>query len=205
MVSAMRHADPLLRLDLETQAEHAFADAGWLSLCDDARVPCERDYVQVLLTTYGFEAPLEAALAYTPHFEALVDMTGRYRSGLIAQDLLALGLGPAQIASAGQCMIAPFASVAEALGWLYVHERAALRHAQVRARLLARAPGLRAATAYLTAAAGTARSRFESLGVAIERIARTPHLEDRVVSGARAAFRTVRSWVEAPELIRLAR
>jgi heme oxygenase len=200
----MRPLGSLVRLDLETRDEHAVADEPWLSLCEDARTPCEQDYMRVLVRTYGFEAPLEAALAYTPHFEALVDMTGRYRSGLIAQDLLVLGLGAGQVASVAQCMIAPFASVAEALGWLYVHERATLCHERVRATLLARAPGLKAATAYLTASAGTATRRFEDLGAAIARIARTSLIEDRVVSGARAAFRTQRGWTGAPQAFRVA-
>ncbi len=199
----MRQLGSLVRLDLETRGEHRSADEPWLTLCSQD-APCEQDYVRVLARTYGFEAPLEAALAYTPHFEALVDMTGRYRSGLIAQDLLALGLSAGELAGVSQCMIAPFASVAEAVGWLYVHERATLCHEQVRAMLLARTPGLKAATAYLTASAGTAVERFEALADAIHRIARTSLIEDRVISGARVAFRTLRGWSGGFEALRAA-
>lgn len=201
----MRNPGSLVRLNLETQGEHAFADGLWLELCEADRPPCEQEYMRVLVRTYGFEGPLEAALAYTPHFEALVDMTGRYRSGLIAQDLLALGLGAGQIAGISQCMIAPFASVAEAVGWLYVHERATQCHQEARTRLLERSPSLRSATAYLTASAESAKKRFEDLGDVIDRVARTSLIEDRVVSGARAAYRALRSWAGVPDPVRVAR
>lgn len=101
-------------------------------------------------------------------------------------------------------MIAPFASVAEALGWLYVHERATLCHEEVRDKLLAKVPSLRAATAYLTVSARTVTQRFEALSVAIERVASTRLLEDRVISGAHAAFRTLRRWAGPPPVSRVA-
>src|SRR5687768_7558155 len=124
-------SDALLRLDLETRSVQSAAERTWVRVISDEPAS-EHDYTRALVRIYGFEAPLEAALAYTPNFEALVDMVGRYRSGLIAQDLLTLGLTPAQVAAIPQCMIAPFAGVTEALGWLYVHERATLCHERVR-------------------------------------------------------------------------
>src|SRR5690348_7828038 len=111
----------LTRLDMETRSYHADADGVWLDVLAGT-VTVER-YRELLARVYGFEAPLEAALAYTPHLPTLIDLRRRMRSGLLAQDLLALGMKPAQLAMVQQCMIAPFRGAAEALGWLYVHAR----------------------------------------------------------------------------------
>lgn len=192
--------DPLLRLDVETRAVHAAADRTWLHLVgDDEHAPSEHDYMRALVRVYGFEAPLEAALAYTPQFELLVDMVGRYRSGLIAQDLLILGLSPAQVSAIPQCMIAPFSGVAEALGWLYVHERATLCHDRARRELVARVPKLAKATSYLAASAGAAMIRFEELGRQIACFARTPAVERRILLAAHDAFRALLAWLDASE------
>src|SRR4051812_2071384 len=182
----------LVRLNLETQMHHAAADRAWTELVAGDRIPTEHDYMHCLVRTYGFEAPLEAALAYTPHFESLVDMTGRYRSGQIAQDLLELGLEASQVSDVPQCMLAPFSSIAEALGWLYVHERATLCHEAVRRELVQRAPKLARATSYLGAYKGIVNMRIEDLGRVIEQYTRTPLIEDRIVAAAQAGFRALR-------------
>lgn len=191
--------DALLRLNLETRAVHAAADRIWLRLVSDEPEVTEHDYIKALVRVYGFEAPLEAALAYTPQFQMLVDMVGRYRSGLIAQDLLTLGLSPAQVAAIPQCMIAPFAGVGEALGWLYVHERATLCHDRVRRHLVSRQPSLAKATSYLQAYAGAVTVRFDDLGRMIGQYARTPPIEHRIVSAAHDALRTWLAWLDAGE------
>src|SRR4051794_26032990 len=113
----------LVRIDVETRAFHREADAMWLELVAPGRTPSRFNYMHQLVAMYGFDAPLEAALAYTPHLATFLDVTRWFRSGHLAQDLLNIGLSPKAIADLRQCMIAPFASVAEACGWLYVHQR----------------------------------------------------------------------------------
>src|SRR5438093_1431948 len=98
----MSRSKALLVLNLETRPHHAIADAGWLGLLE--RTMRRRDYVDQLLATYGFEAPLEAALAYTPHLRSVIDLRARSRAGLLAQDLLALGFSAAGLATVPQCM-----------------------------------------------------------------------------------------------------
>jgi heme oxygenase len=161
--------------------------------------------MQCLVRAYGFDSPLEAALRYTRNFDQLVDMTGRYRSGLIAQDLLQLGLGPSQVATIPQQMIAPFAHVAEALGWLYVHERATLAYETVRRELLRQMPDVESATTYLSAYQGVVGSRFDELGQILDQLASAPAIAERVVVAARDAFRHALSWVHVPEPIAAAR
>lgn len=192
----------LVRLNLETRGYHAVADHAWLALVT-GRPPARHDYMQALVRTYGFDAPLEAALRYTSEFDRQVDMTGRYRSGLIARDLLTLGLGPAQVSTIPQQMLAPFGSVAEALGWLYVHERATLVHERVRLELCRKARDLDHATSYLSAYTGVVGARFADLGQQLDRLARTPEVADIVVGAARDAFRHALAWL-SPDLVAIA-
>lgn len=190
----------LVRLDVETRAFHAEADAPWLELVAPGRDVGRYGYVEQLVAAYGFDAPLESALAYTPHLAGILDITPRFRSGLLAQDLLALGLTPSAIAGLRQCMIAPFASVAEAMGWLYVHQRSTLLFEAVRTQLVDRVPEVAAATSALCIHAGRTAAMWDALGPPLDRVARTTAVEDRVVQAAHDAFRTLIAWHRRPSV-----
>src|SRR4030095_8815125 len=118
----------LLQLNIATRKHHDAADAPWL----DLMVPSvdTRDYGDHLIKIYGFEAPLESALRYTPGLSTLIDLRARTRTGLLAQDLMRLGMTASQIANLPQRFVA-FSDAVDALGWMYVVERAALRHGGV--------------------------------------------------------------------------
>jgi heme oxygenase len=192
----------LVRLDNESRAFHGEADSPWLSLMADGTT--RFDYIQQLVSVYGFDAPLEAALAYTPNLGGFIDVAPRFRSGLIAQDLIALGLSPAAVAGLSQCMIAPFATVAEAFGWLYVHQRMTLLYPAVRAELLPRLPELASAMSTLGVNDGKSVSRWDDLGQALERAADSEAFEARMLQAAHEAFRTAIEWSrrnEAPQRI----
>ena len=187
----------LTRLDIETRSYHADADGVWLDVVAGAVSPDR--YRALLVRIYGFEAPLEAALAYTPHVPTLIDLRRRARSGLLAQDLLALGMKPAQLSRLPQCMIAPFRGPAEALGWLYVHARGSHVHRSVRMQLLARMPALENASAYLGAAGGIDAS-WEELGRVLDTVAHTPLVAHQIVISGHDAFRCARDWLVDREL-----
>src|SRR5262245_52248507 len=123
------------RMNTETRAHHAAADESWLALLrSDLR---KADYVHQLARVYGFEAPLESACAYTPGLASVIEPRQLTKSGLIAQDLLALGLKPTDLAELSQCLaIMPFQTTAEALAWMYVIERANLLREAVRRHLI---------------------------------------------------------------------
>lgn len=184
----------LVRLNVDTRAYHAEADGPWLGLVVANHAPTRVHYIEHLVTCYGFDAPLEAALQYTPHLCGFIDLHPRFRAGFIAEDLLNLGVPPADIAGIEQAMIAPFASVAEALGWLYVHQRSTLLHESVRTELLERMPELSFATTYLRRNAGRIGLLWEELGEAMDRVARTEHIEDRIVAAALEASRAAIHW-----------
>ena len=150
--------------------------------------------MQILGRLYGLEAPLEAALAYTPDIGRLIDLRARVRSGLIASDLLALQLTAAQIAVLPQCMFGPFADAAEALGWIYVLERASMLHDTVRRHVVSCVPALESATAYLSACDAARPTRWAELVNALDRHAQTLPVQARVLAGAREAFRRTLEW-----------
>ncbi len=185
----------LTRLNDETRSHHADADAPWLALmqADVGR----QDYLRQLAVTYGFEAPLEGALAYTTGLSSVIGIRERVRAGLIAQDLLALGIVPSRLSELPQCCsITPFQDIADALGWMYVVERATLYHDPVRRNLVRRLPEARQASAYLCAAGSFAGTRWQSFGRALDTYVVDGEIARRVVSAADHAFRRWRDWLE---------
>jgi heme oxygenase len=186
-------ASTLLRLNLETQSQHAAADQLWAPLL--APKVTKWQYVAQLALVYGFEAPLEAALAYTPNLRLAIDLRARIRAGLVAQDLMRLGLTAGEVADLSQCFpMAPFGSPVEALGWLYVSERTTLQHDAVRKNVVGRLPETKNATAYLSVYDGIVGLRWQELGVALDRFVRTERAMDELIAGAHAGFRTLATW-----------
>jgi heme oxygenase len=191
----------LVRLNLETRGHHAAADARWRALLtpDVSR----SQYRDLLVGVYGFVGPLEAALAYTTNLDLVIDVHERFRAGFIAQDLLALGLRPAEIAKLPQCVLAPFASPLEAVGWLYVIERQTLLHDEVRRFLSARIAGIADALAYVSSSEGIANAHWQDFGHRLDRAARTPRMVEDVLAGARAGFRAWLDWWQRPRVLQL--
>lgn len=177
-------SETLLRLELETHAYHREVDQAWLDLMTPflSRVA----YAEQLARTYCFEAPLEAALAYTPHVASLdrdaPALGTRSRARLLRHDLFALDYPLTRVAPR---LIAPFPSVCEALGWLYVVERSAQLFDMIRRNVLARIPD--APAEYLTD--GGAGARWEHLGRVLDRVAGTSGLRDQIVHAAHDGFR----------------
>ncbi|HEX8106257.1 MAG TPA: biliverdin-producing heme oxygenase [Kofleriaceae bacterium] len=189
----------LIQLNLATREHHVAADAPWLELL----VPTvtRRQYAEQLIKVYGFEAPLEAALRYTPGLSTLVDLRSRVRSGLIVQDLMRLGLGAGRIAALGQRFVT-FSSTLEALGWLYVVERATLLHGAIRRYLTLRVPELCGATSYLSAYDGVTGDRWSDLGNALETVAHAPPAKHQLIRAANQGFLAFCEWFEGGTALR---
>lgn len=186
----------LAQLDRDTRPEHADANRGWLRLVESPDITRD-DYVQQLRITYGLEAPYESACAYTPGLAQMIDLRGRWRSGLIAQDLLALGWVPNQLTNVKCYSLAPFQDAAEALGWMYVVEHTTLLHRQVQEELTTRFVDLSRACAYLTAFENVVSRRRAELGVALDRLCTSDRVFDRVLDAAKAAFGASSEWHRA--------
>jgi heme oxygenase len=182
----------LVRLDVATRAQHPEADAPWLDLM--AREPTRARYIDQLVATYGFEAPIEASLSLTPQLASVLNLRRRSRTGAIVQDLLALGMTPQRIARLPQCsQVVPFREPCEALGWLYVVERATLLHEAILRHVQSRMPYVYA-WSYLGAHDGRAGIRWQEFGRMLDDFATTPAITERILAGARAAFACHRDW-----------
>ncbi|HUS30134.1 MAG TPA: hypothetical protein VMZ53_16620 [Kofleriaceae bacterium] len=152
------------------------------------------DYLAQLVRTYGLIAPFESACKYTPNLPRIVDTRHQSRAGLLVLDLLAVGLSASQIASIPQCMpAASFGDVNEALGWLYVIERATPAHDSVRVHLTAALPDVGHAFSFLEAHDTRAQYRWEMFAGALDRAWDVSELE--IISAAQFAFQTVTVWL----------
>jgi len=179
-------------LDRETRAFHAATDRSWQRLLQGDTT--RDDYVHQLIVAYGFEGPFETACAYTPGLSQLIDLRGRSRSTLIAQDLLMLGRAPDDVKAIHWAELAPFQDPAEALGWLYVVERPTLFYAEVHEELTSRFVDLARATSYLRAYEGTVSKRWSELGIALDQLCVSDKVCKRVTEAARTAFGVLVDW-----------
>jgi len=186
----------LARLDAATRNHHAEVDGYWLDLM--AQGVTRELYQAQLVRLYGFEAPLESALAYTPGF-VVADRRDLTRSGLIVQDLIAMGMRPAAAARLPQCdEIHSFRDPIEALGWWYVSERGSQLYTSIRRHLVARIPDVANACAFLSSYDGVAAARWQQLGVVLDQQA-WKHGHEGLVAAASAAFECTRRWFRGGE------
>jgi heme oxygenase len=187
----------LTRLNLETRHCHADVDDLWLGLMSPTAGVA--DYTGALVRSYGLIAPFESACKYTPGLSRLVDFRYFLRAGLIAQDLIALGLTPHQVANLITCpSVTMFQSAPEALGWIYVIERSTLLHDGVRRHLLRRLPHLENACAYLAAYEAHVSDHWAAFGRVLDQAAsQDPAVEDAVVESAVRAFSISRDWLRS--------
>jgi heme oxygenase len=183
----------LTLLDRETRSLHGDADRGWARLRRDGSTTRD-DYLQQLTVTYGFESSYEAACSYTPGVGQAIDLRGRWRSGLLAQDLLALGCTAHDLEAMRCYFLAPFQDAAEALAWMYVVERPTLIHEEVRDELVSRFVDLTRATTYLHAFQGAVSKRRAELGIALDQLCVSDKIYQRVVEAARAGFHAIIEW-----------
>jgi len=192
----MRRTSRLLdRLHDETRAHRVEADSDLDYLFAPDVIPA--NYLLFLMRTYGFEAPLESALATTPGLELAVDLRSRVKAGFIAQDLLALGVRASEVTDLPQCLAVPqFRSAIEAIGWMYVTERHTLVHGVLHRHLETKlAREMTHAASYLTCYESIAGRRWSELCDAIEHLAQTRALEDRLIFAAHDAYRCHRRWL----------
>lgn len=180
-------------LDRDTVDFQLPAERGWRQWME-SDAATRADYTKQLALTYGFEAPFEAACAYTPGLSQAIDLRGRSRAGLIAQDLLTLGRNPSEITATHTHGIAPFQDPAEALAWMYVVERPTLIFEAVRLQLTARFTDLTRATTYLSAYEGQTNQRWAELGRALDRVCTSDKVRERIAAATTDAFKALLAW-----------
>ncbi len=180
-------ATVLAQLYAETHPFHEVVDEPWYALL--AQPVSSYRLRDTLIQVYGYEAAVEAA-CYAQNFPALDELRWRERSGLIARDLLMLEMTPVQVTGLPQCLITPFDHECDALGWIYVLHRSTELHQAVSRHVLSAQHPVPKAINYLQAPA----PRWDVFGDILDRAASTRELNDRIISAARNAFQTARSW-----------
>jgi len=186
----------LTKLNLATRHLHADVDDPWLDLL---RIDVTlADYSTQLVRTYGLIAPFESACKYTPGVARLLDYRQLLRAGLIARDLISLGLTPSELSRIPTCpAITMFRDASEAFGWLYVVERSTLLQEGVRRHLVQRLPAIAQACSYLGAYEGHINDHWSAFGRQLDRIAEEEHNEQDIIAAAEAAFRHTREWLSS--------
>ncbi len=185
----------LARLGRETLAHHSDADAD-IDRFLFAPTTTAADYRTYLARLYGLLEPYEAALATTPGIDAVIDVAVRSKAAFVAQDLMMLGMTRREVEQLPRCLGVPtFRGSGAALGWMYVMERPLLASAVIRRHLATRLPKeMASASAYLACYAGRVGTMWRELGEAMDRVASSPAIGDRIVHAAGEAFRTLHRW-----------
>jgi heme oxygenase len=176
----------LERLDKQTAVHRCVADADRLALTDHPAT--EHRYNSYLVRTYGFQAPLESAFAVMPELSAHVDLSHRVWSGVLASDLVALGYPIEQILDAPVRARAPFRTLTEALGWLYVAEQTRNGHQLLRHYLATKLARLSRATCV----ARVTKSQWAELAAVLDRVESQDALEHAIVDAFEAQHRWFR-------------
>lgn len=193
------HSNVLARLISSTKAFHAYVDEPWLGLL---RPDVSRsDYLAVLVRMYGLLAPFESACLYAPQTARQLAPQQLARAGFIAQDLMALNLTAAQVATIPTCPeLSMFSTYEESLGWLYVIERSTLLQHGLRPHLLARIPGIDVASTYLASCDESIHDRWAAFGDLVD--AAPPEAAEAIVVAAQNGFVIAQSWFSYPHSIR---
>ncbi len=180
----------LARLNRETHPHHAIADSDRLQLLSTAT---PETYARCLGRIWGFEAPVEAALARTHGLGDLIDLRGRTHIRRLRADLAALGVTSPSALPCSRTV--PVLQIPDALGWIYVIEHNAQLHGELRRYLEKRLPRqLATAGTYLSAEDRPIGARLSELGTAFDEVARDPEHAARIVSAAGLAFARQRQW-----------
>lgn len=181
----------LVRVTLETTAHHKAADDERLS---GLRITTIHGYRSMLARIYGFEAPIEAALARIPTLEPAF-RAERAKVSLLEQDLGTLGFDGDAIASLPRLASVNLRTLPQALGWLFVIERQTLLAGQLRRHLQRTlGPIAELASRYLSAYGDTPGARFRVLGDALGEAAKV-YSAASIVAAANEAFRAQRQWI----------
>jgi heme oxygenase len=190
--SRMGRSAMLARLALETGRTHARIEE---ALIGPLEFPSTAGYRRFLCMFYGFQAPLETALALTPGIDA--DFVAlRCKAGRIASDLLSLGLTRHEHhLLARRQTIDPFGNVGQAYGWMYATERLMLHVDAMRERIENEMPVvIQLANQFLYSCANNADLRWRQFGMMLDRVAKK-HAVEEIVGSARVGVEALHGWL----------
>jgi heme oxygenase len=183
----------LVRIGIETSLHHAAADDDRLSALHIRTID---EYRAFLVRVFGFEAPVEEALAGVRELE-LRFVRERARVPLLRRDLLQLGLSEHEIARCPRASAISIHCAADALGWMFVLERQTLLAGLIR-RQIQQVVGPETPTGYFGAYGEAPGARFRAFGRSLGDLAQA-HKPAAIVDAANVAFRAQRQWYQQRE------
>lgn len=191
-ISQLRSSLTLARLEYDTRDQHTAAEADRFRVLDE---PTRAGYQRFLASVFAFEYAIECKLVYVMGLSARFVATS-LRTGLLGQDLLALGdHGPVLSIFARPVERPRFRDVLEALGWIYVMQRNMLHHGALYLALAPRLrPTLQTASRYLTCHVSDVYLRWHELGAQLDAAATTAERANEIVEAARYAFERQHAW-----------
>jgi heme oxygenase len=190
----MGRSSTLARLALETGRTHIRIEEALIGPLD---FPSTAGYRRFLCLLYGFQAPLETALAVTPEVDTDF-VISRAKAGRIASDLLSLGLTRHEHhLLARRQTIGPFENAAQAYGWMYATERLMLQVEAMRFRIESEMPVvISLANQFLYTCANNAELRWRQFGMLLDRVvARKQHDIEEIVASARVSVESLYGWL----------
>lgn len=156
------------------------------------------DYRLYLFRMYGFHIAAERALAAAGKLTTVIadaDLRNN-KVALVAHDLVALGVSRRDLQRLPRMTVPPLGELADAVGWMYVVERATLDARQIGRHLRKRLPlELQTACAYVSCYGDEVDTRWRELGEGIEQFASTPQLAERVAAAANDCLLRLVRWV----------
>lgn len=185
----------LQRLKRDTRSHHEQIE----DILDlPTRLRSRDSYRSVLVQFYGFYAPVEAALDMVDGLSlALDDVTARWKTALIADDLGALGVGADALNVLPRCADLPrLPDVAHAFGCLYVLEGATLG-GQVIARQIFDALDITGASggAFFAGYGSETGLMWRTFGAKLSAYATTPEREASIIAAATQTFGAFAHWL----------
>lgn len=156
------------------------------------------DYRLYLFRMYGFHIAAERALAAASRLSTVIgdaDLRNN-KVALVAHDLVALGVSRRDLQQLPRMSVPPMRELADAVGWMYVVERATLDARQIGRHLRARLPlELGTACAYVSCYGDEVDTRWRELGEGIEQFAAAPAIAERVAAAANDCLLRLLRWV----------
>jgi heme oxygenase len=184
----------LQQLDYATRGHHMAADAPRVSLLG---ANANRDkYIDYLMRTYVFEAPIEARWQQTARLASVIDVPRRVRTGFLVSDLRALGCTIDRVAPAS------FVGVEQALGWMYAVERGRRMNGMLQRHLLRRLPAEMTIAGNYLAASSPLGTRWQQLGETLDQVASHHAIAEQIINAAHRAFRALR-MVQTQKIVTL--
>jgi heme oxygenase len=164
--------------------------------------PTRDNYRRWLSDIYGYLVAFEAKFAFAASIE-LAFIQKRIRSGLIASDLLALGLDAGEFTRLAQrCSVPDFEHPLDALGWLLVVERIVSQGSPLRKRLQMYIPReLATAGSFLRTYENVALERSAELNGVLARWVALDTDVHRLNAALAAAMTAYEAWMAGAEAI----